>query len=72
LWLVAISIGEDLTTVGRWSVAILLLSLALAVGAAVGGLLMRWRRKYAWSAFVFGLPVLPLVLTLAVLADITF
>jgi hypothetical protein len=33
---------------------------------------MRWRRKYALSAFAFGLPILPVVLTLAVLADIYF
>ncbi|GFG63445.1 hypothetical protein MKUB_09350 [Mycobacterium kubicae] len=72
LWLIAISIGDDVTTVGRWSIAILLASVALAIGAVVGGLLMRWRRKYSWSAFVFGLPVLPVVLTLAVLAEITF
>ncbi|EUA90068.1 pyridine nucleotide-disulfide oxidoreductase, dimerization domain protein, partial [Mycobacterium ulcerans str. Harvey] len=33
LWLVAISIGDDLTTVGQWSLVILLLSGLLAVGA---------------------------------------
>ncbi|MDC8981156.1 hypothetical protein PR370_20735 [Mycobacterium marinum] len=72
LWLVAISIGDDLTTVGQWSLVILLLSGLLAVGAALVGLLMRWGNRYGWSAFVFGLPVLPVVLTLAVLADIYF
>lgn len=70
LWLVAISIGESLTTVGKWSLAVLLLSLALAAGAAVGGLLMRWRRRYFGAAFAFGLPILPVVLALAVLANI--
>ena len=72
LWLVAISIGDDLTTVSQWSLAVLVLSGVLALCAAVGGLLMRWRRKYALSAFAFGLPILPVVLTLAVLADIYF
>ena len=59
LWLVAITVGDDLMTVSQWSLAVLLLSGALAIGAVIGGLLMRWRRKYGWSAFAFGLPVLP-------------
>jgi steroid 5-alpha reductase family enzyme len=70
LWLVAVSIGESLTTVSKWSLAVLLLSGALAVGAVVGGLLMHWRRKYFGAAFAFGLPILPVVLALAVLANI--
>ncbi|MDT5135922.1 MAG: hypothetical protein QOG19_1467 [Mycobacterium sp.] len=72
LWLVAITVGDDLMTVSQWSVAVLLLSGALAIGAVVGGLLMRWRRKNGWSAFAFGLPVLPVALTLAVLANLYF
>jgi hypothetical protein len=72
LWLVAITVGDDLTTVSKWSLAVLVVSGALAVGAVIGGLLMRWRRKYGWSAFAFGLPVLPVVLTLALLANIYF
>ncbi|KZS72565.1 hypothetical protein A4G26_24220 [Mycobacterium kansasii] len=70
LWLVAISIGEDLTTVSSWSVAVLLLSGVLAVCAVLGGLLLRWRGDDLWAAFAFGLPILPVALTLAVLADI--
>lgn len=70
VWLVAISIGDDLTRASRWSLVVLMLAGVLAICAAVGGLLMRWRRRYGWSAFAFGLPVLPVVLTLAVLADI--
>lgn len=70
LWLVAVSVGEQLTTVSKWSLAVLLLSGALAAGAIVGGLLMRWRRKNFGAAFAFGLPVLPVILALAVLANI--
>ncbi|MHA7649734.1 hypothetical protein ACX9NE_08240 [Mycobacterium sp. ML4] len=71
-WLAAITIGDDVTTVSTWSLAVLVLSGALAVGAVIGGLLMRWRQRYGWSAFAFGLPVLPVALTLAVLANLYF
>ena len=70
LWLTAIWIGDDLTTVRQWSLAVLLLSGALAVGAVLVGLLMRWRRKYFGAAFAFGLPILPVLLALAVLVNI--
>jgi hypothetical protein len=70
LWLLAISIGDDLTTVSVWSLAVLLLSGLLAVGAGAWGAWQRRRLKQVWAAFAFGLPVLPVVLTLAVLADL--
>jgi hypothetical protein len=70
LWLAAVSVGEDLTTVSRWSLTLLLLSGALAVGAVLVGLLMRWRRRYFGAAFAFGLPILPVLLAWAVLANI--
>jgi hypothetical protein len=70
LWLTAITVGDDLTTVGKWSLAVSLLSVALAVGGVLGGLLMRWRRRHFGSAFAFGLPVLPVLMTLALLANI--
>jgi len=70
LWLTAIWIGDDLTTVRQWSLAVLLLSGALAFGAVLVGLLMRWRRKYFGAAFAFGLPILPVLLALAVLVNI--
>ena len=72
LWLVAITVGDDLTTVSRWSLAVLVASGVLALGAAVAGLLLRLRREYAWSVFAFALPILPVLLSLALLADIRF
>ncbi len=70
LWLVAFSIADDNAAVGRWAPTVLLGSAVLAVGAVVWGLVQRRRRRYLWSGFGFGLPILPLVLTLAVLADV--
>ena len=72
LWLVAFSIADDNAEVGRWAPTVLLASLALAVCATMWASVQRRRRKYAWSAFGFGLPVPPVVLTLAVLADVYF
>jgi hypothetical protein len=72
LWLAAFSIADDNSAVGQWAPMVLLLSAALAVCGLLGGLLLRWRGKYLWSGFGFGLPVLPVVLTLAVLADVHF
>ncbi|MDT5119242.1 MAG: hypothetical protein QOE30_4981 [Mycobacterium sp.] len=70
LWLVAISIAGDNATAGRWGPLVLLLSVLLGVGAAIWGWLLRRRRKYLWAAFAFDLPILPVILTLAVLADV--
>ncbi|MBW0015635.1 hypothetical protein [Mycobacterium sp.] len=70
LWLLAFSIADDNAEVGRWAPTVLLLSLALAVCATLWASLLRRRKEYGWSAFGFGLPVLPVLLTLAVLADV--
>ena len=72
LWLLAFSIADDNAAVGQWAPTVLLLSVVLAIGAVLWAALMRRRRKYLWSAFGFGLPVLPVVLTLGVLADVYF
>ena len=70
LWLVGISIGDDFATVGMWSLIALVASGVLAVCAVLWGLVQRRRRKYLWAAFAFGVPILPVLLSLAVLADI--
>ena len=72
LWLVAFSIADDNAGVGQWAPTVLLLSVVLAVCAALWASVQRRRKRYAWSGFGFGLPVLPVVLTLAVLADVYF
>ncbi|OBH23622.1 hypothetical protein A5692_05895 [Mycobacterium sp. E342] len=70
LWLAAFSIADDNAAVGRWAPTVLLLSLALAVCATTWASLLRRRRKYAWSGFGFALSVPPLLLTLAVFANV--
>jgi uncharacterized iron-regulated membrane protein len=70
LWLLAISIGDDVTTVSVWSLVVLLLSIVLAAVAGLWGWWQRHRVRQAWAAFAFALPVLPVVLTLAVLVDL--
>jgi hypothetical protein len=72
LWLVAITVGDDVATVSVWSLIVLAASAALAVCAVLWGLRQRRRGKRLWAAFAFGLPILPVVLSLAVLADIYF
>ncbi|ORW01104.1 hypothetical protein AWC14_09140 [Mycobacterium kyorinense] len=67
-WLVAISVGAALGSAGSWSLVVLALSVGFAVWAVLWGWRLRRRRNYSLAAFAFGLPVLPVVLTLAVLA----
>ncbi|TVS86312.1 hypothetical protein [Mycobacterium helveticum] len=69
LWLVAFSIGNDTTTVSRWAPPVLLLAVVLGAGAAAWAWWLRRRRSHAWAAFAAGLPLLPVVLTVAVVAD---
>jgi peptidoglycan/LPS O-acetylase OafA/YrhL len=69
LWLLAISTGDN-ATAGQWGPLVLLASAVLGVCAVVWGLRQRRRDKQSWAAFAFGLPVLPVVLTLAILADV--
>ncbi|GBE65343.1 hypothetical protein MFM001_18050 [Mycobacterium sp. MFM001] len=67
-WLVATSIGAALGTVSSWSLVVLALSVLLAIWSVVRGQRLRRQRNYSLAAFVFGLPILPVALTLGVLA----
>ncbi len=69
LWLVAFSIGDFLTTAGKWGPIVLAVSAILALVAALWGRRVRARGNLTLAAFAFGLPVLPVVLTVLVLAD---
>jgi heme O synthase-like polyprenyltransferase len=67
LWLVAISIGDAITTVSLWSVVVLLVSAAFALWAVLRGQRLRRQRNYPLASFLFALPVLPVLLSLGVL-----
>jgi Flp pilus assembly protein TadB len=67
MWLVAISIGDAITTVSLWSVIVLILSVAFAVWAVLWGRRLRQRLKFTLASFAYALPVLPVVLSLGVL-----
>lgn len=67
LWLVAISVGDALTTVSRWGLVVLIVSAAFAMVAALWGQRLRRRGNLLLATFAFALPVLPVLLSLAVL-----
>ena len=67
LWLVAISIGDAVSTVSVWSLVVLLVSVAFALWAVLRGRALRRQRNLALASFVFALPVLPVLLSLGVL-----
>jgi hypothetical protein len=68
MWLIAISIGDAVTTVSLWSLIVLILSALFAAWAVLWGRRLQRRRNYALAGFAFALPVLPVVLSLSVLA----
>lgn len=69
LWLAAISIGDFFTTAGLWGPIVLALSVVLALGAALWGRRARAAGNATRSAFAYGVPVLPVLLSLLVVAD---
>jgi hypothetical protein len=69
LWLTAFSIGDWLTAVGLWGPAVLVASLIFAVGAMLWGRRLRGRGNGTLAAFASGLPVLPVLLSVAVVVD---
>ena len=69
LWLVAISIGDALTTVSRWGVVVLIGSLVFGLVALLWGRRLRRKRNFSLASFAFALPVLPVLLSIGVLAD---
>jgi len=69
LWLIAISIGDHFTTAGRWGPVVLAVSVVFALGALWWGRRLRGRGNRTVAAFTVVLPVLPVLLSLLVVAD---
>ena len=67
LWLVAISIGDAITTGILWSLNVLSVSAVFALWAVLRGRRLQRQRNYPLASFVFALPVLPVLLSLGVL-----
>ena len=69
LWLIAISIGDFFTTAGLWGPIILAISAVFALVAALWGRRVRTRGNRTVAAFAVAMPVLPVLLSLLVVAD---
>ena len=70
LWLIAISRSGTLSDHGGlWGRSCWRVSAVFALGATLWGRRVRARGNLTLAAFAFGLPVLPVLLTLLVLAD---
>jgi drug/metabolite transporter (DMT)-like permease len=69
LWLVAFSIGNAIATAGGWSPIVLIVSVAFAVGTTLWGRRLRRSGNLTLASFVLASPVLPVLLSLLVVAD---
>ncbi|MBV9091535.1 MAG: hypothetical protein JO044_16795 [Mycobacteriaceae bacterium] len=67
LWLVGVSIGVTTATTATWSVIILIVSLVAGAASWIAGWRLRRRRVHPWAAFLLGLPILPVILSLCVI-----
>jgi hypothetical protein len=67
LWLTAISFATNTTTVNAWVLVISAASLLLAVVGGVLGLMFHRRKATAKMAFLWCLPVAPILFTICVL-----
>jgi hypothetical protein len=69
LWLVAISIGDAVATVGVWGPIVLIVSLAFAVGTTMWARRLRRSGNLTLASAALASSVLPVVLSLLVVAD---
>lgn len=69
LWLIAISIGDFFTTAGMWGPIVLAVAVVFGLGAALWGRRVRAQGNRSLATFAVALPVLPVLLSLLVVAD---
>ena len=68
LWLLAISLATKTTTVNEWVLVVAVGSLVLAVAAGLIGRIFYGRKAFGRAAFLWCLPVSPVVFSISVLA----
>ena len=67
LWLLGISLASATTTVNRWVLVLSALIGVLGVAAFVMGWRYYRRQSHVWAAFLWCLPISPILLSLSVL-----
>jgi hypothetical protein len=67
LWLIAITLATNSTDVSTWVLVVAAASLVLAVVAGLLGRRLYQRKSQVWAAFLWGLPVSPVLFSLIVL-----
>jgi hypothetical protein len=68
LWLTAISFATKTTTVNAWVLSVAAGSLILAVAGGVLGRMYYGRKAFAKAAFLWCLPISPMLFSISVLA----
>lgn len=69
LWLVAISIGNALSTVAVWGMVVLIVSVPFAVATTLWGRRLKRSGNLTLASFALALPALPVLLSLLVVVD---
>lgn len=67
VWLIAISIAIATTTVNLWVLVVSAVFAVLSVAAVLLGFRFHQRKSTIWAAFLWCLPISPILLTLCVL-----
>jgi hypothetical protein len=67
VWLVAISFAIATTTVNRWVLVVSAMFAVLSVAAGILGWRFHRQKSDVWAAFLWCLPISPIVFTLCIL-----
>jgi hypothetical protein len=67
LWLAGISVAIATRSINTWVLVVAAISMVLGVVAVVLGLRLYRRKSEVWAAFLWALPVSPVLLSLIVL-----
>lgn len=67
LWLIAITLATDTSSVSSWVLVVGAASVLLAVGAVLWGRRLYQSRSREWATFLWCVPALPVMLSVVVL-----